>query len=124
MCPALLAQAALSVLPSLSEGLSNTLLESMAAGAPVVATRVGGASEAITDGEHGRLVAPADEPALARAMADLLSDPQQARRLGARARERIGQRYSLERMVAATQDLYLSMLMSRSRKARPGVALP
>jgi glycosyltransferase involved in cell wall biosynthesis len=122
--PRLLAQAALSVLPSLSEGLSNTLLESMAAGAPVVATRVGGASEAITDGEHGRLVAPADEPALARAMADLLSDPQQARRLGARARERIGQRYSLERMVAATQDLYLSMLMSRSRKARPGVALP
>ncbi len=122
--PRLLAQTALSVLPSLSEGLSNTLLESMAAAAPVVATRVGGAIEAISDGEHGRLVAPGDEPALAGAMAGLLADPQLARRLGARARERIAQRYSLERMVAATQDLYLSMLTRRSRKARASIALP
>src|SRR4029453_16308404 len=59
----LLAGVAVSVMPSLNEGLSNVLLESMAGGLPVVATRVGGTPEAIQDGVNGLLVPPADSPA-------------------------------------------------------------
>ena len=64
----------MSVLPSLSEGLSNVLLESMAAGVPVVATRVGGTPEAVEHGETGLLVPPSDPQGLATAMARLLTD--------------------------------------------------
>ncbi len=116
--PRLLRHATLSVLPSLSEGLSNTLLESMAAGVPVVATRVGGTAEAITHGEHGLLVPPGDEIALAEAMTAILADQQLAERLGEQARERIVERYSLERMVRDTQNLYLNLATGRSGKRR------
>src|SRR5207253_224084 len=66
--PRLLSAVSVSVLPSLSEGLSNTILESMAAGAPVVATRVGGSPEALEDGVDGLLVPPRDSAALSRAL--------------------------------------------------------
>lgn len=108
--PAVLAEADLSVLPSLSEGLSNTLLESMAAGTPVVATRVGGTPEAIDDGEHGLLVPPRDAAALARAMSAVLGDELLARRLGARARARVAERYSFDQMARATESLYERVL--------------
>src|SRR5262249_53958707 len=68
----LLTEMSVSVLPSLSEGLSNVLLESMAAGVPVVATRVGGTPEAVEHGETGLLVPPADPQGLATAIARLL----------------------------------------------------
>ena len=77
--PALLAGATVSVMPSLNEALSNVLLESMAAGAPTVATRVGGTPEAIVDDVTGLLVEPGDATALAEAVARLLQ------RAGARA---------------------------------------
>ena len=64
--PALLAAADVAVMPSLNEALSNVLLESMAAGAPIVATRVGGTPEALTDGETGLLVPPGEVQPLAR----------------------------------------------------------
>ena len=80
--PGLLACAAVSVMPSLNEALPNVLLESMAAAAPVVATRVGGTPEAIQDGVNGVLVPPGDSPALARAIHQLLTDPELATRLG------------------------------------------
>lgn len=117
--PALLAEADLSVLPSLSEGLSNTLLESMAAGMPVVATRVGGTPEAIDDGVHGLLVPPQDADALAAAMAAVLTDEVLARRLGARARERVANRYSFDQMARETGSLYERVLDEKISIPRP-----
>lgn len=111
--PALLSQVSVSVLPSLSEGLSNTLLESMAAGVPIVATRVGGTPEAIHDGVHGLLVPPKDEVALGEAIAAILGNAQLASQLGQQARERVHQRYSLERMVQANQELYENLVAER-----------
>lgn len=111
--PQLLASATVSVMPSLNEALSNVLLESMAAGVPVVATRVGGTPEAIQDGVNGLLVEPGDPAALANAICDVLAQPELARRLGFAARESITERFSIDRMVSATEELYLSLLDKR-----------
>jgi glycosyltransferase involved in cell wall biosynthesis len=111
--PAILAEAAVSVLPSLSEGLSNTLLESMAAGVPVVATRVGGSAEAVVDGETGFLVPARDPRALAGAILALLHDPARARTFGEAGRRRARQRFSLEQMIHETELLYEDLLRSR-----------
>src|SRR5437870_13729544 len=94
--PAVLQESTLSVLPSLSESFSNSLLESMAAGLPVVATNVGGNPEVVNDGENGVLVAPADPAALSRAIAQLLESPDLRRRLGQAAREKVARQYSIE----------------------------
>ena len=114
--PAVLAAADVSVMPSLNEALSNALLESMAAGAPTVATRVGGTPEAIVDGETGLLVPPGDARALAGAIAQLLAERALAARLGHAARRLVQARFSVERMVTATEQLYVELL------ARKGVA--
>jgi glycosyltransferase involved in cell wall biosynthesis len=104
--PDVLAEVAVSVLPSLSEGLSNSLLESMAAGAPTVATLVGGSGEAVIDGESGLLVPPRDAGALAASIESLLLDPERARRIGEQGRRRIAERFSLEAMTRETERLY------------------
>jgi glycosyltransferase involved in cell wall biosynthesis len=114
--PTLLASVTVAVMPSLNEALSNALLESMAAGAPVVATRVGGTTEALIDGENGLLVPPADSSALATAIARLLEAPALAARLGLSARQTIEERFSIGRMVESTQQLYLNLLTRKSRK--------
>jgi glycosyltransferase involved in cell wall biosynthesis len=117
--PAILGSAAVAVMPSLNEALSNVLLESMAAGAPVVATRVGGTPEALVDGHSGLLVAPGDSRGLAAAMARLLDDRALATRLGRAARACIEERFSVERMVRSTEQLYMDLLdrkRSRTRK--------
>lgn len=110
--PELLSQAAVSVLPSLNgEGLPNALMESMAAGVPVVATKVGGSAEVV--GEHGTagLMVPAGDPReLSAAMLAVLEDPALARRLGHAGRKRIQERFSLEHMVRETENLYGGML--------------
>lgn len=116
--PEVLSNAAVSVVPSLSEGLSNTLLESMAAGAPVVATRVGGNPEAVEDGVSGLLVPPGNAGALTRAVSFLLENPETARALGHAGSRRIAERFSLEHMVRETERLY-QVLLSRSSR-RPG----
>jgi glycosyltransferase involved in cell wall biosynthesis len=108
--PAMLGAADVAVMPSLNEALSNVLLESMAAGAPVVATRVGGTPEALIDGETGLLVPPGDSDAIAVAVARLLEDRTLARRLGCAARRLIADRFSVDRMVRATEDLYANLL--------------
>jgi L-malate glycosyltransferase len=117
--PALLSSVNVSVMPSLNEALSNVLLESMAAGAPTVATRVGGTPEALTDGSCGLLVPPGDAAALARGISRLLDDRELAARLGHAARARIADAFSVERMVTATETLYGELL---ARKHRPMVA--
>ena len=111
--PDLLACASVSVMPSLNEALSNVLLESMAAGTAVVATRVGGTSEAVADGVNGVLVSSGDSPALARGISRLLSDPEFASRLGQCGRQRVRQRFSMDTMVRATERLYHSLLERR-----------
>jgi len=113
--PDVLAASAISVLPSLSEGISNTLLESMAAGLPVVATRVGGTPEAVTDGEQGLLVPPGDSQALASAISRVLSDPLLAMRLGNNGRRRVAEEFSFEAVVRRTEALYRELLAAKSR---------
>ena len=113
--PTLLAGVDVAVMPSLNEALSNALLESMAAGAPVVATRVGGTPEALVDGETGLLVPPADITSLAVAVTSLLEAPALAKRLGRAARQSIADRFSVERMAEATERLYNQLLTRTAR---------
>jgi L-malate glycosyltransferase len=120
--PALLAAATVSVMPSLNEALSNVVLESMAAGAPTVATRVGDTPEAIVDGVSGLLVEPGDSVALAESIAKLLKNPELAAGLGRAARKAIEDRYSAEKMIRATESLYLDLLARKQRKPSPGFA--
>jgi len=106
----ILQELTVSVLPSLSEGLSNTLLESMAAGVPVVATRVGGTAEVIRDSENGLLVPPSDPEALAESISRLLHAPEFAARLAAAGRQRIIDRYSMARLIEDTSRFYESIV--------------
>jgi glycosyltransferase involved in cell wall biosynthesis len=115
--PELLAGATVSVMPSLNEALPNVLLESMAAGVPVVATRVGGTPEVVEDGENGLLVPPADSIALAVAIERLLADPELAARLARAGRDSVTKRFSMEQMVRATEQLYQTLLERRGRTA-------
>jgi L-malate glycosyltransferase len=109
--PELLAVLSVSVLPSLgSEGLSNALLESMAAAIPVVATRVGGSPEIVEDGVSGLLVPPADAEALAVAICRLLKDRALAEKCGQAGRRLVLSRYSLDQAVATTERLYRDLL--------------
>ena len=88
------------VLPSLAEGVSNTILEAMASGLPVVATRVGGNPELVDDGVTGRLVPAADSEAMAARSSAISTIRRSARRHGRAARQVAVQRFSLDRMVA------------------------
>ena len=101
--PVLLAEAACVVLASDYEGCPLTVLEAMAAGVPVVATRVGGVPELIDDGRTGLLVEPGDESALAAAIGRALADRDG---LGVAAREEARRRFSRERMAAEIAQLY------------------
>lgn len=106
--PAILAVSDLFVLPSESEASPNAIIEAMAAGLPVVASRVGGIPELVTDGVTGHLVPPAEPSALAAALLDLLDQPDRTMAFGKAARARIEQQYSFERMVAQFESLYMS----------------
>ncbi|MBZ0168797.1 Glycosyltransferase, group 1 family protein [Candidatus Methylomirabilis lanthanidiphila] len=101
------------VLSSLWEGMSNSLLEAMAAGKPVVATDVGGGSEVVLEGKTGFLVPPKDPEALADAVLRLLAAPDLARNLGVAGRVRVESKFTLEIMVARLEELYDSLLTSR-----------
>jgi glycosyltransferase involved in cell wall biosynthesis len=108
--PELLACCDVAVLPSLFEGLPLAALEAMAAGKPVVATRVGGTSEVIQDGVTGLLAAPADPDALAQAIGAVLSSPAHARSLGAAAQARVARSFSVEVMTEQVTNLYDQVL--------------
>ena len=94
------------VLPSSIEGLPVTILEAMAARKPVVATRVGGVPELVVEGETGLLVPPRDPERLSQAIIDLLQDPDVARCMGIRGRERVRQYFSQEKMLDQVIGLY------------------
>ncbi len=115
--PDILATAALSVLPSHSEGLSNTLLESMAAGVPIIATDVGGNPELVKEGINGQLVPVRSPEHLAAAMEQLLGDPEQRAMMGERARRMAWSDYSLAGMAAKTQRFYREQLGLARRAA-------
>jgi glycosyltransferase involved in cell wall biosynthesis len=120
----ILSQASVSVLPSHSEALSNALLESMAAGAPVVATSVGGNPEAVEDGISGLLVPPRNPALLAQAICRLLEKPELAARLGQAARRRVEEHFSIDRMVRQTERLYRSLLERSARGERVSSRVP
>ena len=98
-----------------SEGFGNAVLEAMASGLPVVATGVGGLVEALQDGEEGLLI-PAKAPEMAaRAVEQLLGNDELARRLGTAARRRVVERHSVEAMVRAHEEYYVSALRERGK---------
>jgi glycosyltransferase involved in cell wall biosynthesis len=106
----------ISVLPSLTEGLSNTVMESMAAGVPVVATNVGGTPEIVSDGVTGLLVEPRSPQLLANALSTLLGNLEFAKRIGAAGKRHIVQEFSMEQAVRRTEALYAELLGTRNRR--------
>jgi glycosyltransferase involved in cell wall biosynthesis len=108
----LLAAADVFALPSLSEGLPLALLEAMFAGRPIVASDVGEIGTALCAGAAGRLVEPGNAPALAEIIGDLLSNPAEARALGARAAARARAEYDLAGMVERYAAVYAHALRS------------
>jgi glycosyltransferase involved in cell wall biosynthesis len=104
--PDLLAASEICVLSSQAEGFSNSILEYMAAGRAVVATNVGGASEAIVEGETGHLVHAGDDQAMAQRIISLLRDADKRRAMGLNGRRLVEQRFSTERRLADTSTLY------------------
>jgi glycosyltransferase involved in cell wall biosynthesis len=114
----LLARSDVFVLASRSEGLPLSILEAMAAGLPVVASRVGGVPELVVDGETGLLVPAGDPELLAAAVGRLLDDATLRRRLGEAGRARVRERFDLDSVRRAHLDLY------RRELARRGLAAP
>ena len=110
---ALLDECSFTVLPSLSEGLPNAVLESLAQGRAVVASAVGGIPEILNRG--GGILVPAGDPeALADAMRSLLADPTLAARLGAEGRAVVSDGFGIDRMVEESLQLYRGLLAGRS----------
>ena len=114
--PRILSSLALSVLPSLNEGLSNSLLESMAAAVPVVATTVGGNPEVVVDGETGFLVPPRNPAALVEAICRVVLTPGLRNSLGQAGRQRVLTYFSIERMIRNVEGLYGELLEAHQRK--------
>lgn len=108
--PAFLAGLDVAVLSSRAEGMSNAVLEYMAAGRAIVATAVGANPRLIEDGVHGLLVPPDDPGRLAAAVIGLLRDPARAARLGAAARRRARECYGREAMVRRFERFYLELV--------------
>lgn len=98
------------VLPSLQQGLGTIMLEAMALGRPVIATRVGGAYGVVHDHVTGLLVPPSNSGELADRMIEYLSDPLKARSIGQAAREMVSIEYPLEGMISRTAELYHRLL--------------
>ncbi len=106
----LLAVSDVCALSSKAEGFSNSILEYMGAGRPVVATNVGGASEAIIEGETGYLTPPGDYETMASRITELLRNPERARSMGERGRQIVERKFSPAAQLAKTERLYGRLL--------------
>jgi sugar transferase (PEP-CTERM/EpsH1 system associated) len=114
--PRVLAATDLFVLPSIAEGMSNTVLEAMAAGLPVVATKVGGNPELVADGLTGRLVPSRSPVALGEALRTYLDDPRLRALHGKASRERAALSFGLDRMCEKYVNLYRRLLRARGEE--------
>jgi glycosyltransferase involved in cell wall biosynthesis len=101
------------VMPSVMEGLGTSLLDAMAAGVPVVASRAGGIPEVVQDGRTGLLTAPGDPQSLASAVERMLDDSSLARRTACIAREEVAREFTVDRMIEKTVDVYERLLAER-----------
>jgi glycosyltransferase involved in cell wall biosynthesis len=105
-----LSTADIFVLPSRSEGFSNAIVEAMAASLPVVATNVGGNTEAVTAGVSGLIVPSEDPAALAEAITWLLTDPSKAREMGAAGKKLASEKFTTDAMMHQITLAYASLL--------------
>jgi glycosyltransferase involved in cell wall biosynthesis len=121
--PELLRQADVLVLPSLVEGTPNSVLEAMATGTPVVATRVQGTDELVRHDQDGLLVPPGDPAALGTAIGRVLSEPELGARLARSARARVEARYDMERVIDQHLALFGELAADRE-KAGPAKPAP
>jgi glycosyltransferase involved in cell wall biosynthesis len=115
LVPELLALSDVCVLTSDSEGFSNSILEYMAAGKPVVATDVGGAAEAIVENETGFLVAPNDDDALADRLCRLFNDRALAEQMGRKGKQRVVEQFSMQQQLDKTLSIYQRELAKAKR---------
>lgn len=111
--PSLLAQAGFFVSSSLTEGISLTLLEAMAVGLPVIATRVGGNTEIVDAPRTGRLVPSANPEALAAAIVEMCRQPESWMQMGIAGRQRVEEHFEVKRMVSDYEELYRNLLANR-----------
>jgi glycosyltransferase involved in cell wall biosynthesis len=119
----LLGRASLFVLSSLTEGISLTLLEAMARGLPVIATRVGGNPEVVIEGETGFLVPTQSPVDLAEAILQVIVDAELGRHMGRAGRQRVERDFDVCRMVADYETLYLELHGAKTNK-KPAPAIP
>jgi glycosyltransferase involved in cell wall biosynthesis len=112
--PELLSASSVCVLTSKAEGFSNSILEYMAAGQPVVVTDVGGAREAVVEAVTGYIVSSGDDDQMGARIIELLSDPARARAMGQRGREVVTKRFSSERQLEKTHALYEKLLSQKT----------
>jgi glycosyltransferase involved in cell wall biosynthesis len=104
------------VLPSSNEGTPVSAIEALAAGRPVVATRVGGVPDVVREGEDGFLVEPGATDDLAERLGRLARDPALRERMGAAGRDRVLPRYAVDRLIEDVDRLYRSLLSQSSRR--------
>jgi len=109
--PDLLAVFDLFVLSSLTEGISLTLLEAMAAGLPVVATDVGGNAEVVMDSRTGLIVPPADPRSMANAILKIIRNSSMAKQMGILGRERVSEKFSTSAMVRKYDEIYRNAVL-------------
>jgi glycosyltransferase involved in cell wall biosynthesis len=119
--PAVFASLDVSIVASHSESLSNAILESMAAGVPVVATRAGGTPEVVEDQVTGWLVPPGDDERLTEAIAHLLSNPDLRKACGERSRQFALANFSMDHVHEEVERLYATLLEQKGRKTRQRV---
>ena len=123
---AFLKQIDILAMPSLWEAFGLSAAEGMAAGKPVVASRVEGLPEVVEDGRTGILVPPTDHVGLARAIVDLAADPNRCNLLGRQGRKRVEEKFTLTRMISQHEELYERLAAGRQtgRAAADALASP